>query len=687
LFCLAALAFVAGLGLAPESVVADKAPKADQGLVRPSARRQVPIKDYEYSSVSPFGGSRTGGADNRHYALSPDGKLLATMDAGVWQLELWDVEKAKSLGRFGRFGDAAPLAFSPDGKRLYSAGGGSWTDEIYSVEAWDVSRRRLLLSLDEGVNLTPFAAIAVSPDGKVLALANVSSGSRFEQSTPAIHFWDTTTGDEARQVKLAVSAPERYRAECLLAYSPSGRMLALVVDRRVSLIEVSTGKERCVVTELPRDYLQEGGSSEGARAVAFSPDGKALAVGCNDGVIRLYDVQTGRPLVPLVGHEERVEALRFTGPNTLLSFGYDRALLTWPLADAWRSSSPGPVKFTSAQLQQRWEDLGGGSSRKVFLAIRSLASAPEPSLPFLRKRLAPVKPIETERAKALIARLRDGDYPARRKAAGELIRMGEDVLPILSREMSRGDKEGPGSSPVLRSVASRLRRVSPTRNRLRSLRALQALEMMDGEGPRTLLATLAKGAPQANLTIEAKATLVRMSMRHVPAPDVTVEALWGGLRQEDARAAFTAIRELTARPRASAPFLAKRLLALAKRPDDEKVVARLILDLGDEEFSRREEASKALAKMGQEVVPALRAALEKSKDLEQKKRLAAALAAVSKRPVSAERLQADRALEVLHALGSEEARQTIAKLAREAQPRWLRRAAASLVAPARAEGP
>ena len=46
----------------------------------------------------------------------------------------------------------------------------------------------------------------------------------------------------------------------------------------MSLIEVSTGKERCLVTELPRDYRAEEGNSEGARALAFSLDGKILAV-------------------------------------------------------------------------------------------------------------------------------------------------------------------------------------------------------------------------------------------------------------------------------------------------------------------------------------------------------------------------------------------------------------------------
>jgi hypothetical protein len=65
--------------------------------VKPLATRAIGIRPWETVSYSPFGGSRTGGFDQRAFAFSPDGKLLATEDPGGWQLELWDTATARDL--------------------------------------------------------------------------------------------------------------------------------------------------------------------------------------------------------------------------------------------------------------------------------------------------------------------------------------------------------------------------------------------------------------------------------------------------------------------------------------------------------------------------------------------------------------------------------------------------------------
>src|SRR6266567_4386239 len=89
--------------------------------VRPLAETTVGVKPWETVSTAPWGWSRMGGSDQRNVAFSPDGKTLATEDAGGWQLELWDIATGKSLGRFGRIHDPVSLAFAPDGKTLVSA--------------------------------------------------------------------------------------------------------------------------------------------------------------------------------------------------------------------------------------------------------------------------------------------------------------------------------------------------------------------------------------------------------------------------------------------------------------------------------------------------------------------------------------------------------------------------------------
>jgi hypothetical protein len=59
---------------------------------------------------------------------------------------------------------------------------------------------------------------------------------------------------------------------------------------------------------------------------------------------------------------------------------------------------------------------------------------------------------------------------------------------------------------------------TPSGERLRSLRAVTALERTGGAEARHALETLAGGAPQAGLTRKAKAALSRLDRRAVSAP-------------------------------------------------------------------------------------------------------------------------------------------------------------------------
>jgi WD40 repeat protein len=294
--------------------------------------RRMDVKPWETASESPFGGSRWGGSDRRGFALSPDGKLLAGEDAGGWQLELWDVATGKSLGRFGRINDPVALAFSPDSKTLVTTGGD--LHDLCPVDLWDVAKRKKVSNLDEDVNWIRFSAAAFSPDGKVLALA-AGEGRR---SKPAIHLWDTASGDELRQSHVPLSGTPARRGKfsnfCdALTFSPDGKSLALLCDDRILLWEVATLRERGQFAVLPADYTRRGDSFRAGSLLAFSPDGRVLAAGCWDGIIRLWDMGTGRELLPLMGYKGGIRALTFAG-RTLLSFGWDGMLRAWPVAEA-----------------------------------------------------------------------------------------------------------------------------------------------------------------------------------------------------------------------------------------------------------------------------------------------------------------------------------------------------------------
>jgi WD40 repeat protein len=79
-------------------------------------------------------------------------------------------------------------------------------------------------------------------------------------------------------------------------------------------------------------------SSEKSRVscVAFSPDGKWLSVGTEDGQICLWDAVSKTQQVQLSGHRDRVSCLRFSPDSTLLGSGsWDKTARIW-IADTSR---------------------------------------------------------------------------------------------------------------------------------------------------------------------------------------------------------------------------------------------------------------------------------------------------------------------------------------------------------------
>ena len=64
--------------------------------------------------------------------------------------------------------------------------------------------------------------------------------------------------------------------------------------------------------------------------VAFSPDGKTLAMASREGTVHLWDVATGKLLETLKGHSSAVDAVVFSPDGrTLASGGSDQTVRLW----------------------------------------------------------------------------------------------------------------------------------------------------------------------------------------------------------------------------------------------------------------------------------------------------------------------------------------------------------------------
>jgi len=90
------------------------------------------------------------------------------------------------------------------------------------------------------------------------------------------------------------------------------------------------------------------------------PDGRTLAVGCQDGTVRRFDLRSGRELPPLTGHAVGISLVGFTADGkSLYSFSADQKLYVWA-ADVnrdWR-----PKTFTGDE-QTNGTPLGNTADR------------------------------------------------------------------------------------------------------------------------------------------------------------------------------------------------------------------------------------------------------------------------------------------------------------------------------------
>lgn len=294
-------------------------------------------------------GSHAGGVAT--VAFSPDGSLIASggTDGTVKVWRLSDRALVRTLIAFpdNQHRSVAQVVFSPDGS-LLAAGCGT------AIFVWRASDGTLLrtYSLVDSAR-----SVAFSPDGQLIAANDlVDSANR----VGCVRVWRvangalvrTLTAEGVRHLRCVIFSPDgstiaandgytwlwRVSDGALvstiregarsMAFSPDGRLIALASSLAVRLWRVS---DETLVRSLP-------GSSHLTlfESVAFSPDGSLIAAGSTshggaDTNLRIWRVADG-VLVRTVRHTWGVSSVAFSPDGSLIASGADRIRL-WRVSD------------------------------------------------------------------------------------------------------------------------------------------------------------------------------------------------------------------------------------------------------------------------------------------------------------------------------------------------------------------
>jgi hypothetical protein len=167
-------------------------------------------------------------------------------------------------------------------------------------------------------------------------------------------------------------------------------------------------------------------------------------------------------------------------------------------------------------LEGCWADLASPDAGRGYAALCRLAAHPAWAVPLFRKRLRPVPAVNKKRIARLVAALDDDNFDVRDRAHQELVLVGDQARSALLQAL----KGEPG--PELRKRARELLKKieGPVRDpdKLRRIRAVEALERMGTPEAVALLRKLAGGAPAARLTREARESLARLREGRLKGP-------------------------------------------------------------------------------------------------------------------------------------------------------------------------
>ena len=238
-------------------------------------------------------------------SFSPDGRRALTAGGNDPTIRLWDVAAQTVTAELrGHLGHVTEAVFSHDGRHILSAS----TD--ITLRLWELESGREVRRFGPRQSSSPMLlSAALSADGR-RALSGDQSGT--------VEWWDVETGRQLASSNVATDVNA-------VAFTPDGRQAVLACGDhcvRIWRLPSESAAAAVLATAVEADPDLRGTlnfAPHAATSVAFSPDGRTLAVGTAGLTVELCDVATMRSRASLAGHGMSVHGVAFSPDGELLA--------------------------------------------------------------------------------------------------------------------------------------------------------------------------------------------------------------------------------------------------------------------------------------------------------------------------------------------------------------------------------